>query len=151
KANAFLLPEWEMNSQVMALNGAGGGGGGVDEDYNQPPVISFSGVSFSGPFASSLPSATVVASVSDDGIPKPRPPRRGSPPRGPLLRVAWLQFRGPVGGRGSFAPGTTPVVNGKAETVATFTMPGQYSLMGIAMDGSASGTATVTVNVTSRP
>src|SRR5262245_33479532 len=41
KANAFLLPEWEMNSQVMALNGGGGGGGGIDEDYNLPPVITF--------------------------------------------------------------------------------------------------------------
>jgi hypothetical protein len=143
KANAFLLPEWEMNSQVMALNGAGGGGGGIDEDYNQPPVITFS-----GPITTALPSVSVIASVSDDGIPKPRPARRGSPPRGPLLRVAWLQYRGPLGGRVSFAPAATPVVNGKAETVATFTMPGQYSLLGIAMDGAASGTATVTVNVT---
>jgi hypothetical protein len=146
KANAFLLPEWEMNSQVMALNGAGGGGGGVDEDYNQPPVITFA-----GPLTTALPSASVIASVTDDGIPKPRPARKGSPPRGPLLRVAWLQFRGPVGGRVSFAPATTPVVNGKAETVATFTMPGEYSLMGVAMDGGASGTATVKVIVTSRP
>jgi len=143
KANAFLLPEWEMNALVMALNGAGGGGGGTDEDYNQPPVISFA-----GPLTAAFPdSAAVVASVTDDGIPKPRPPRRGSPPRGPLLRVAWLQYRGPAGGRVSFAPGTAPVVNGKAETVATFTMPGQYSLLGVAMDGAASGTATVTVNV----
>jgi len=143
KANAFLLPEWEMNAMVMALNGAGGGGGGTDEDYNQPPVISFA-----GPLTAAFPdSAAVVASVTDDGIPKPRPPRRGSPPRGPLLRVAWLQYRGPAGGRVSFAPGTAPVVNGKAETVATFTMPGQYSLLGVAMDGAASGTATVTVNV----
>jgi hypothetical protein len=146
KANAFRLPEWEMNSQVMALNGAGGGGGGTDEDYNQPPVISFN-----GPVSASFPeSATVVASVTDDGIPKPRPPRRGSPPRGPLLRVAWLQYRGPVGGRISFSPATTPVANGKAETVASFTAPGQYSVLGVAMDGAASGTATVTVNVSSR-
>src|SRR5262249_56942475 len=79
KANAFLLPEWEMNSQVMALNGAGGGGGGVDEDYNQPPVISFA-----GPLTTSVASASVVASVTDDGIPKPRPARRGRPaPRPP--------------------------------------------------------------------
>jgi len=145
KANAFLLPEWEMNSQVMALNGAGGGGGGVDEDDNQPPVITFP-----GPLTATLPSASVVAAVTDDGVPKPRPVRPGSPPRGPLLRVAWLQYRGPVGGRVSFSPGTTPVVNGKAETVATFTVPGQYSVLGVAMDGSASGTATVTVNVTPR-
>jgi len=145
KANAFLLPEWEMNSQVMALNGAGGGGGGVDEDYNQPPVITFS-----GRLTAALPSASVVAAVTDDGIPKPRQARRGSPPRGPLLRVAWLQYRGPVGGRVSFSPGTTPVVNGKAETVATFTVPGQYSLLGVAMDGAASATATGTVNVTAR-
>src|SRR3954453_3266971 len=130
----------------MALNGAGGGGGGPDEDDNQPPVITFP-----GPLTAALPSVAVAAAVSDDGVPKPRPARRGSPPRGPLLRVAWLQYRGPVGGRVSFTPGTTPVVNGKAETVASFTMAGQYSLLGVAMDGAASGTAAVTVNVTSRP
>lgn len=146
KANAFLLPEWEMNSQVMALNGGGGGGGGVDEDYNQPPVITFA-----GPMSAALPDgASVVAAVSDDGVPKPRAARRGGPPRAPLLRVAWLQFRGPVGGRVSFSPSTSPVVNGKAETVATVTMPGQYSLLGIAMDGGASSTATVTVNAGAR-
>ncbi|HET9607338.1 MAG TPA: hypothetical protein VFO87_09810, partial [Nitrospira sp.] len=119
KANAFLLPEWEMNSQVMALNGGGGGGGGVDEDYNQPPVITFA-----GPLSAAFPDgASVVAAVTDDGVPKPRAARRGGPPRPPLLRVAWLQFRGPVGGRVSFSPSTSPVVNGKAETVATVTMP----------------------------
>ena len=141
KANAFLLPEWEMNSQVMALNGGGGGGGGIDEDYNQPPVITFA-----GPLSTAFPgTASVVASVTDDGVPKPRAARRGGPPRA-LLRVAWLQFRGPVGGRVSFSPSASPVENGKAETTATFTMPGQYSLLGMAMDGGASSTATVTVN-----
>jgi hypothetical protein len=146
KANAFLLPEWEMNSQVMALNGGGGGGGGIDEDYNQPPVITFA-----GPLSTASPDviASVVASVIDDGVPKPRAARRGGPPRA-LLRVAWLQFRGPVGGRVSFSPSSSPVENGKAETVATFTMPGQYSLLGMAMDGGASSTATVTVNAGAR-
>ena len=57
-----------MNSQVMALNGAGGGGGGVDEDYNQPPVITFA-----GPLNAAFPDgASVAAAVTDDGVPKPR-------------------------------------------------------------------------------
>ena len=135
-----------MNSQLKALNGGGGGGGGVDEDYNQPPVITFDG-SLS---AALTDGASVVAGVTDDGVPKPRAARRGGPPRAPLLRVAWLQFRGPVGGRVSFSPSTSPVVNGKAETLATLTMPGQYSLLGMAMDGGASSTATVTVNAGAR-
>jgi hypothetical protein len=143
KANAFLLPEWEINSQVMAMNGAGGSAGGSDIDYNQPPVIVF------GPAQTieSANSATVVASVTDDGLPKPRAPRPGSPPRPPLLRVAWSQFRGPVGGRVAFKPATSPVAEGKASTTATFTMPGQYMVLGNAMDGAASATAKLIVNV----
>jgi hypothetical protein len=143
KANAFLLPEWEINSQVMAMNGAGGGGGGTDNDNNQPPVISL------GPEQTIVQSssATVVAAVTDDGLPKPRTPRPGAPPRPPLLRVAWSQFRGPAGGRVIFKPGTTSVADGKASTTATFTMPGQYMVLGYAMDGGASATAKTIVNV----
>jgi hypothetical protein len=143
KANAFLLPEWEINPQVMAMNGAGGGGG-TDDDYNQAPVITV------GPAqtVSLSTGATVVASVTDDGLPKPRAPRPGAPPRGPLLRVAWSQFRGPVGGRIAFKPGTSPVAaDGKASTTATFTLPGPYMVLGMALDGGASATAITSVTV----
>ena len=144
KANAFLLPEWEMNTQVMALNGAGGGGGGgTDAEDNQAPVVTFGSEQ-----TVTLPTGvTITASVTDDGLPKPPPPRPGAPPRGPRLHVAWVQFRGPAGGRVAFTPETSPVTDGKATTTATFTAPGRYVVMGIAMDGAASSTAKATVIV----
>src|SRR5713226_378792 len=73
KGNAFLLPEWEINNQVRAQNGDGsGGGGGNAAEYNEAPKISVGAAQ-----SITLPDvATLTAFVTDDGLPKPRAPRR---------------------------------------------------------------------------
>lgn len=74
KANAFLLPEWEINNQVRAQNGDGSGAGGAGNaaEYNEAPKISVG-----APQRIILPdAATLTAFVTDDGLPKPRAPRR---------------------------------------------------------------------------
>ena len=73
KANAFLLPEWEINNQVRAQNGDGSAaGGGNAAEYNEAPKISVGAAQ-----SITLPeAATLTAFVTDDGLPKPRAPRR---------------------------------------------------------------------------
>src|SRR5437016_6158778 len=70
KANAFLLPEWEINNQVRAQNGdsSQSGAGGNAAEYNESPEI------VPGPAQTIAVSAaaTLTASVTDDGLPKPR-------------------------------------------------------------------------------
>jgi hypothetical protein len=148
KATAFLLPEWESNDQVMMMNA---GGGGVNTtDPNAPPTITV-GPSQTIAFPQS---ASLSATVTDDGLPKRRPPRRrgatGSPSSPPtsMLRVDWLQYRGPVGGRVTFAPASSPVVTGKATTTASFSAPGQYVVRGFANDGALTTSGDIKVTVT---
>jgi hypothetical protein len=78
KANAFLLPEWESNDQVMMMNGSSGG---IDNTAaNAPPKISVGpdqAASLAGP-------TSLTASVTDDGLPKPR--LRGGRRRQPRSR-----------------------------------------------------------------
>ena len=73
KANAFLLPEWEINNQVRAQNGDGSAAGaGNAAEYNEAPKISVGAAQ-----NITLPdAATLTAFVTDDGLPKPRAPRR---------------------------------------------------------------------------
>ena len=93
--------------------------------------------------------------VSDDGLPKPRPPRAPRPgaapgqsngvdrrPRGGLS-VTWLEVRGPA--KVTFE--TMPVVDGKSITTAHFIEPGTYQLRATASDGALSTRADVTVTV----
>lgn len=147
KATAFLLPEWESNDQVMMMNA---GGGGVNTtDANAPPTITV-GPSLTVAFPQS---ASLSAMVTDDGLPKPRPRRRGatgspSSPPASMLRVDWLQYRGPVGGRVTFTPASSPVVTGKATTTASFSAPGQYSVRGFANDGALMTSVDIKVTVT---
>ena len=150
KASAFLLPEWESNDQVMMMNA---GGGGVNTtDPNAPPTITV-GPSQTIALAQS---ASLSAKVTDDGLPKPRPPRaRGAPasksPSSPppsMLRVDWLQYRGPVGGRVTFTPASSPVVDGKASATASFSAPGLYVVRGFANDGALTTSGDIKVTVT---
>jgi len=159
KANAFLLPEWEINNQVRAQNGDGsGGGGGNAAEYNEAPKISAGAAQ-----SITLPdAATLTAFVTDDGLPKPRAPRRppgaarsgaataaggAAAPPPSLLRVNWIMFRGPVGAAVTFAPERSPVTEGKAVTAARFSLPGQYVVRGYADDGAVTTPADIVVNV----
>jgi hypothetical protein len=157
KANAFLLPEWEINNQVRAQNyGDGAGGGGVAPDYaiNEAPQISM------GPAqrVALSESATLTAFAKDDGLPKPRGRRpaatsRGAadvaPPAAPAsqLRVTWIMYRGPAGATVRFAPERSVVADGKAVTTAKFSLPGRYVVRGYADDGAVTAPADVSVTV----
>jgi hypothetical protein len=125
--------------------------------------------------------ASLLATLTDDGLPKPRPkPKpavgqetpptlqggteapvnvpeaaaRETPPgatAGPNAKpvglvVSWIVWRGP--GAVAFAPRFAPNENGRAETKATFSLPGEYVLRAAADDGMAVTTAMVTVKVT---
>jgi len=148
KANAFLLPEWEINSQVRGQNGdtlhpvtAGNAA-----EYNEVPAITV------GPAQRvTLPAAaTLTATVTDDGLPKPRQRRpnavAAAPPQSRLF-VNWVMYRGPVGATIVFAAESTPVVDGKASTTATFSQPGQYVVRAYADDGAATTPADIAVTV----
>jgi hypothetical protein len=105
-----------------------------------------------------------VANVTDDGLPKPRPPaaprplpaptgdsrfqsqRNTSAPRAALgLRVIWVEYRGPA--KAALDANPVPVVNGKAVTTVRFAAPGAYTLVGLANDGRLTTRAELVVNV----
>jgi hypothetical protein len=151
KANLFLLPEWETSYGVMLQNrstpggGAGGAGGGSGE-YAGAPIITV------GPNQTiTLPnSVTITALVTGGPKPSPAGPqgaRAGARVRAPQLTVDWIKYRGPVGGRVTFTPKSSPIVDGKALTTASFSVPGAYTLRGFATDGAVSTPADVTVTV----
>ena len=154
KAFAWLQPEWEIDPAGGAVTG-----GRTDEEYrrNKAPTLQADPVAT----ASTGAPVTLVAKVTDDGLPKPTPakkpaigqetppllqgssdapvnlpelavPGRGAAPpgRGPI--VTWTVWRGP--GTVEFAPRTAPVENGKAQTVARFSAPGDYVLRVAASD-----------------
>ena len=102
---------------------------------------------------------TLTATVTDDGIPKPRSRRQqavgqetpptlkysgepspvnvplpsiAKPPRG--LSLGWIVYRGPANVTFD-PPGYVVAKEGKVVTTATFTEPGKYTLRAIASDG----------------
>ena len=153
KAIGWLQPEWEIDP-VRGGRATGAG------PANQPPVLALDPVR--QPITSTI--ATLSASVTDDGLPKPR--GRGKPAVGqetpPILQgSADAPVNVPqVAGRGrnlaafgrpqglslawivwrgpaaaTFEPGAAPVKDGKATVTATFTKPGEYVLRARATDG----------------
>lgn len=136
-----LIPAQEITERVVMTNG--NFDPGLD-DPNEPPSISVA------PVLSARVDAPVAltASVTDDGLPKPRvtAPRpaapagtfggqinssAGGPPR--VLTVSWLPYRTP--GKVTFShTGTIPVANGQAATTARFAAPGSYTLIASATD-----------------
>lgn len=173
RAVGWLQAEWEIDP-----HGGASGGGNTDPEIlaNKPPIIT------ADPLAPlTLPAtASLVAAVTDDGLPKPRP--RGKPPVGqetpptlvggsdaPVnvpqlgqrevsqpgaparpdgLTVSWIVWRGPAAA--SFEPRYAPPVDGKARTIATFTVPGEYQLRAAAVDGGAATHTQTTVSVGAR-
>ena len=119
--------------------------------------------------------ASLVATVSDDGLPRPRaaakaavgqetpPTLTGGPkdspgnlpqlakqgPKRPLgLTVTWMVFRGPADVR--FDPVYAQPRDGQATTTAYFSEPGEYSLRASAEDGLLTTHRDVSVKVTGR-
>jgi hypothetical protein len=159
KAYGALLPVEEINEKIIASGGNSVPFG--DEDPNKPPTISVAPVSR----AAVASPVRLTATVTDDGLPKPRaaPPVRAAattagarierqvnssgPARPRGLTVRWFEYRGPA--KVTFEPdGAIPVAGGTATTTARFAAPGAYTLVGIANDGQLSERTTVTVTVT---
>jgi hypothetical protein len=157
KAYGELMPVEEITERIIMTRGNLNPG---DDDPNKPPVIAITPVAA---LAVNAP-VTLTATVTDDGLPKPRPvapPKPASPgdataiqaqanssvvarPRG--LTVSWMQIGGPA--RITFEPGgAAAVVNGKAEVRAQFTEPGSYVVRATANDGALSTKADLAISV----
>lgn len=157
KAYGELLPVEEITERIIMTRGNLNPG---DDDPNTPPVIAIA------PVVAPAPNTpiTLSATVSDDGLPKPRPvapvktPAPGDAtaiqaqanssvvarPRG--LTVSWMQIRGPA--KIVFEPaGARSVSNGRADVTARFSERGTYVVRAIANDGALSTKADLTITV----
>ncbi len=163
-----LRADWEITPD-------GGSAGGTkttkEARTNKPPTITLAPV---GPVRLPAGTATLVATVSDDGLPTPRgqikaavgqetPPALSGGEKSPTnvpwlegqqakrpdgLTVNWIVFRGPAGVR--FDPAYARPTDGKTTTTATFAEPGEYVLRGAAQDGFLTTYQDVSVTVTKR-
>ena len=157
KAYGELLPVEEITERIIMTRGNLNPG---DDDPNKPPAIAVAPVARP---AVNTPIA-LTATVTDDGLPKPRPvaaPKPVAPgdataiqaqansstvarPRG--LTVSWMQIRGPA--KISFEPsGATAVVSGKADVTARFSERGTYVVRATANDGALSTKSDLTISV----
>ena len=157
KAYGELLPVEEITERIIMTRGNLNPG---EDDPNKPPVIAIA------PVANATVNAAVMvsATVTDDGLPKPRPVVAPKPvtagdatgiqaqanssavarPRG--LVVSWMQLRGPA--KVAFdPPGAAPAPAGKASVTARFPRRGTYVLRATANDGALSTRADLTVSV----
>lgn len=151
KAFASLLPVEEITERMIMTRGGLFPG---DDDPNQPPQITISPLSS----ASVGQPLMLTALVTDDGLPKPRPPRAPKPGAAPAqsngagarprggLSVTWMEYRGPA--KVTFASaGPIPVNGGQAVATARFSEPGTYVLRATASDGALSTRTEITVAV----
>jgi len=152
KAYAQLLPEEEIIERLIMTRGNLSPG---EDDPNKPPAVSITPV----PSVNLGSPVTLTALVTDDGLPKARPPREPRPggippaqtnsaaarPKAGLF-VTWFEYRGPA--KVTFDPADSiPVTNGSATTTARFEAPGTYTLVATANDGQFSQRTDVTVSV----
>ncbi len=146
QAKGWLQPEWELSPDVIVENMEGG----VRDPDNQPPTITV------GPAVTvTLPSvATLTASATDDGLPRPyrrnasNAARAAEPRRPGGVDIKWIQYRGP--GKVTFDPASSAVLHGEPvhlTSKASFSAPGTYVLRAIAFDGQLFTTKDVTVTV----
>jgi hypothetical protein len=161
KAIGSLMPVWEIDTALIVSRTVPQAR--LDTlDRNQPPTLVLDPVA-----PVTLPeTATLKATVTDDGIPGPKPARaqrqggEGNaspflnaplpppPPAAPnTLSIAWIQYRGP--GKVTFEPsGFTPVKSGeKSTTAAKFSQPGTYELRATAHDSILFTAQNVTITV----
>lgn len=175
KAYGSLWPVWEIDSGVLRAN-RGMGSKGVIPDNQHPTITLPSGDSLTVTLPDTL---TLIAVVSDDGSPGPRPPteepsdprlaaarraraRKPSPTSQAVvsarvaaetgLAVTWTLYRGP--GTVTFDPVSTPVAGGRggeAVTTVSFTEAGSYVLRGYADDSILTTAFDVAVTVKTDP
>ena len=146
QAKGWLQPVWELSPDVFVENM----GGGVPDPNNKPPSITVGDVSA----VTLSEGATLTASATDDGLPKPyrrspSNPDRDSQPRRPRgVQIKWIQYRGP--GKVTFDPDASAVVYGEPVALtskAAFTAPGTYVLRATANDGQLFTSRDITVTV----
>jgi hypothetical protein len=146
KANGWLQPEWELSEGVMVENM----GGGVPDLDNKPPAVTIA----AAPAITVSSPATLTATATDDGLPKPyrrapsNPDRDSQPKRPRGVEIKWILYRGP--GRVTFTPSSSAIVYGepvKLTSNVTFSAPGTYVLRAIANDGQLYTTREITVTV----
>lgn len=152
RAFAQLMPEEEILERTIMARGNLNPG---EDDPNKPPVVSIA------PVAAATVSApiTLTATVTDDGLPKPRVRKTPSPAAdgtaqintsGRLLpvglSVTWYQYAGPAKVEFS-SRGPVAVDNGRASTMVRFTEPGTYILRALASDGALQKPAEIIVTV----
>lgn len=171
RAYGTLKPDYAHDKRVQYLNYSGISQVGRAE-RNEAPSVTIDGAK--------QRTATVgeplllSATVTDDGIPAPRPAPRGSVGfRSSVgLRVAWYVFRGPgnavsfdpeqfkvypdvmsEGGNSPWSPGWAPPPlpkDNKFTVKATFSEPGTYVVRVLGHDGGYETAQDVTVTVTGR-
>lgn len=160
----YLKADWEITPD----GGAAGTTMTKEARSNKAPSLAVSPAS-----PVKLPAAlTLVSTVTDDGLPVPRPRQKAAvgqetPPalaggtkspdnlpwlneggegrRPDGLTVRWFVLRGPADVQ--IDTKYAKVVDGKATTVVSFTAPGQYTLRGAAEDGLLTTYKDVTVTV----
>ncbi len=146
QAKGWLQPEWELSDAVIVENL----GGGVPDPENKPPSVTVDAIE-----TITLPNtATLTASATDDGLPKPYRRTTGNVatnkesrrPQG--VQIKWIQYRGP--GKVTFTPDISPVIHGQPVTLTSkmsFSVPGTYVLRVTASDGQLFTSRDVTVTV----
>jgi hypothetical protein len=157
KVVSKLLPAEEINEHMMIANGTNTMRFG-EEDLNKPPALVVAPI---GEASAGAP-VTLTAKVTDDGLPKPRPPvaPRPTEPTSRFqsqrntstnpnamtgLRLSWLAYRGP--GKVTFEANPVRVISDTTKTTARFAAPGTYVLVAMASDGRLSTRKDVTVTV----
>jgi hypothetical protein len=147
KAFATLIPEYLIDLETIE-----GGNIGQRERKNQAPVVDVKGHTLTATVGQPL---TLLARVTDDGLPQVAPPGgRESLPIGGL-RLGWFVYRG--GGRVVFDPlqpqpfartaADLAPADGLSRVNATFSAPGTYVLRATADDGGLSTSKDVTITV----
>jgi hypothetical protein len=146
QAKGWLQPEWELSEDVIVENMEGG----VPDPDNKAPALTINSV----PSVTLPMPATLTATATDDGLPKPyrrndsNPDRNAKPRRPPGVQIKWIQYRGP--GKVTFDPESSEVVQGKPVTLTSkvsFSAPGTYVLRAIANDGQLFTPRDITVTV----
>lgn len=152
KAYGCLWPVWEIDANTISANRSNRTAVDFDEPPNAAPTFVNPPMKQTAEVGKAL---ALSIAVADDGNPKPRTDRGarvagikapGELPLNQVLRVSWVQWRGP--GRVAFAPRVVRVADGKATANVTFDKPGVYVLRAYAEDASIHTPHDITVTVT---
>ena len=156
QSKGWLQPEWEADKLLISADAASDRflmvlGRPISDAIlagDVAPVI----MGAPAPTVTLPATVTLRVTVTDDGLPKPRPGDRTADGqvRGAVegVRVRWILYRGPD--KVQFDPDVSPPVYGKpitAETKASFSIPGDYRIRAIASDAALFSTYDVEVKV----